>query len=387
MSAWTFRYPGVGVVRSGAGCVEALTEAIEEVGARRCLAVLTPSVAADVDLRARLDRAAGGRIGVFFDGVRPHTPYGSVLDAAEVGRAAGVDGVVSVGGGAAIDTGRLAALCLARNVVTAQQLHALRTRTGPDGPTPPAAPLAALPQVVVPTTLSAAEFSDGGAATCPWTGRKELFAGPALASGAVLLDAEVAVRTPAPIWSLTGVRALDHAVETLLSPRSSPVTSQLALSAVVELRSALPAALADPDDVAARAAGQLAAWRSYFGVASGTLGLSHAIGHQLGARLGIAHAHASCVSLPEVIWFVAPHAAAGVQAVAAAFDADGDGAAAAVDEFIRALGQPRRLRELGVPAIDADALAEDVLGDVLAHGTPGGVPDRAALAGLLRSLV
>jgi alcohol dehydrogenase class IV len=304
--------------------------------------------------------------------------------------------VVSVGGGTAIDTARLAALCVAEGLTTAEQLHALRVRVGPSGPEFPAASARALPHVAIPTTLSSAEFSDGGAATCPWSGRKELFVGPALACRAVLVDPVLACATPPAAWVVTGVRALDHAIETILSPRSSAPVDELSRSAIVHLREALPGALAAPGDPGVRARGQLGSWLSYFGVATGTLGLSHAIGHQLGSRLGLGHGLASCIALPEVMRYVAPRAGGKTRLIAQAFDVDepsasddevAERAAAAVDALIRRLGLPRRLGEAGFESLDTGELADAVLGDFLAGGSPGGAPPRDELVALLESLV
>jgi maleylacetate reductase len=379
-----FRYPATGTIRSGSGSVDGLGDALDELGATRCLAVVAPSAARDTELVARLDAAADGRLHVVFDAVLPHAPYDTVLAAAAAGRSAGVNAVVSLGGGSAIDTARLAALCLAEGVSGADELHQLRVRLGPGGPEFPAATASALPHVAVPTTLSAAEFSDGGAATCPWTGRKELFAGRALACGGVLVDAALATRTPAKIWVTTGVRALDHAVETLLSPLSAPLTNEASRAAIALLRDCLPASLDTPGDEAVRARGQVAAWLSYLGVANGTLGLSHAIGHQLGSSLGIAHGIASCLTLPDVVRFVAPRTPQGSERLAEALGTNDP--AAAIAELVRRLGLPRRLRELGVEQLDTGGLADAVLGDFLVHGTPGGPPARAELVTLLETI-
>ena len=389
-----FRHPSTGGVRFGTGAAELLGSALDELGILQALAVLTPSVARDGVTVDRLQAAAGGRLTVFA-AIQPHTPYEAVLSAARAARAVAADGLVSVGGGSAIDTARLAALCVGEGVDTAADLHELRVQATPDGPRFPVASAHSLPHVAVPTTLSAAEFSDGGAATCEWTGRKELFIGPSLACRMVLADPGLACATPAQTWAMTGIRALDHALETILSPRASALTDELSCAAIVHLRRSLPAALAAPEDEAVRAEGQLGAWLSYFGVANGTLGLSHAIGHQLGAQLGIPHGLASCIALPDVVLFLAPFAGGKLRPAARALEVDEPGTddralaarvAGAVDDLIRQLGLPRRLGEIDAPPVDVERLADAVLCDFLVDGTPGGPPSRQELIGLLASL-
>jgi alcohol dehydrogenase class IV len=393
-AAGLFRYPSTGGVRSGSGAAELLGSVLDELGISRALAVLTPSVARDSHTVDRLQASAGGRLTVFA-AIQPHTPYDTVLSAARAARTVAADGLVSVGGGSAIDTARLAALCVGEGVNTAPDLHELRVQSTPGGPRFPAISAHALPHVALPTTLSAAEFSDGGAATCPWTGRKELFVGPSLACRMVLADPALACGTPAQTWAMTGIRALDHAVETILSPRASALTDELSCAAIVHLRRSLPAVLAAPADEAARAEGQLGSWLSYFGVANGTLGLSHAIGHQLGAQLGIAHGLASCIALPDVVLHLAPFTVGRLRLAARAFEVDRPGTedralpervAGAIDSLIRQLGLPRRLHVIDASPVDLERLADAVLGDFLVEGTPGGPPSRDDLIGLLASL-
>lgn len=372
-----FRYPATGALHWGAGGVDRLGEILAGLGLDRCLAVLTPALAGDA---TRFERASGGRIAGTFAGVEPHTPYDAVLAAAAAARAIGATAVVSVGGGSAIDTARIAALCVGANAMTADELHALRAHDG----LLPALQAPALPHVAVPTTLSAAEHSGGGAATSPATRRKELFVGDALACRAVVLDPRLATATPVDVWTMTGMRAVDHAVETLLSPSATPISDEASTAAIRILRRALPAALAAPDDEQVRADGQLAACLSYLGVANGTLGLSHAIGHQLGGALGVAHGAASSIALPDVVRYLAPRVPDRARLVAGALEADD--AADGLEQLVGALGLPRRLGTVGISVLDPETLADAVLEDVLAAGTPGGVPERDELVALLAGL-
>jgi len=61
----------------------------------------------------------------------------------------------------------------------------------------------------------------------------------------------------------TGIRAVDHAVETLLASGSHPLQDTLALEALRRLRASLLATHADPTDLAARTESQLGAWFSF----------------------------------------------------------------------------------------------------------------------------
>lgn len=356
-----FRYSAVGRVRFGAGALGLLAEELVALGAERAFLVAAPS--AEGDAVARVHAAMGARRAGTFAQTRPHAPYATVLAAAAAARDASADAVVSVGGGSVIDTARLVALCVAEGLATDEELHARRARGG-SGVVLPDPPLRALPHVAVPTTLSAAEYSDGAAATGGEPLAKQLFIGAALATRTVLVDPTLALLTPAPAWVTTGMRAVDHAVESLCSPNRVVVVEELAMAALRRLHDALPRALDEPDSVAARAAGQEGAWMSFFGVASGTLGLSHAIGHQLGGRLGVPHGVASAIVLPHVLR--RSDAEDGLRAVAEALGAAD--AATGVEDLSRRLHLPQRLGDLGLELTDEDALADAVLADVLLAG-------------------
>lgn len=82
-----------------------------------------------------------------------------------------------------------------------------------------------LPILSIPTTLSGGEYSNIAGATNDTTGEKHLFSvgirGPQL----VILDADLcATTTPSRVWLSTGIRAVDHCVETYL--QSCPSTGE-----------------------------------------------------------------------------------------------------------------------------------------------------------------
>ena len=108
--------------------------------------------------------------------------------------------------------------------------------------------------------------------------------------------------------------------------------------------------------------------------------------------LGIPHALASCVTLPDVVRYAAPHAVESMPLLARALGLATDGqtatelieaAVARLDRFIRSLGLPRRLGEVGSAVSNVDRLAAAVLNDFVVGGTPGGPPDHESLVALL----
>lgn len=80
---------------------------------------------------------------------------------------------------------------------------------------------------------------------------------------AIILDPKVALYTPERLWLSTGIRALDHAFETLYRPGGQYPLQQLALCAIRDLFTYLPHCVkADGKDLYARGKLQVAAWMS-----------------------------------------------------------------------------------------------------------------------------
>jgi alcohol dehydrogenase class IV len=112
------------------------------------------------------------------------------------------------------------------------------------------------------------------------------------------------------------------------------------------------------------------------------LGLCHAIGHALSARLGAAHGVALAVALPHVLAFNQPAVAEIDAEVAAAMSAiTGRDAAAALS---RELGLPSSLSEIGCTAELIPTLVQDALADEVILNTPR-MPSTDELAAILDS--
>jgi alcohol dehydrogenase len=375
-----FWYLPMDVVRYGPGSLAQLPFEVERVGAKRPFVITGRSIASQSDILDRVHDLLGSALAAVFTGVQQHAPYASVQRALDGARAANADLLISIGGGSAIDTARAVALAIGERFSSVEQLEGLRARfEPPDHTTIPQTSGRALPHVAVPTTLSAAEFADAAAVTSETRRVKDLFIANELTPRSVILDSEVAVHTPIDLWSATGMRALDHAIETVYSPRGGPVTEVLSLDAIRRLSSALRAAKRDPASTAARGEGQVGAWMSYFGERNLTLGLSHAIGHQLGPQHGVQHGITSCIILPQVMRFLAPATAMQQAKVATALGVDTHGmsfdqaaaaAADAVEALVRDLGLPSRLSQVGVPPSAYPDLARAVLQDLVVAGSP-----------------
>ncbi|HET9597057.1 MAG TPA: iron-containing alcohol dehydrogenase [Anaeromyxobacteraceae bacterium] len=328
----TFRYANPPVIHWGEGALRELPAELDRAGARRVLLVTTGSALSDDRLAPAVERAMAGRVAGRCT-VPQHAPASSVMAASEAARAAGADALVSLGGGSPIDAAKAVAFVLASGLDLRERDAPARARDVKLGTT--------LPHVALPTTLSAAELSSSAGFSAEGTREKVGVGGPALGAAAVVYDAALAVRTPLPLWLSTGIRAVDHAVETLLAPGEHPLADAAALAGLRRLKEGLEASHARPDDPAARTACQLGAWHSYLLPGPAARGLSHTLGKRLGSRHGIPHGVTSCLLLPHVLRHLQPRAPGPMARIAAALGSED--AAGGVAALIASLGLPRHL--------------------------------------------
>jgi len=357
----TFRYANPFVIHWGAGCVEReLIEELGRLGAKRVLLVTTRSAVLDARLAPAVESILGERTAGRVT-IGEHAPASSIMAAAQAARSLGADALVSLGGGSPIDGAKAAAFALASSLDLAAPGAAERAR---------GVQLSrVLPHVAIPTTLSAAELSSSAGFSATGTREKVGVASPLLCPAAVFYDEEMAVRTPLALWLSTGLRAVDHAVETLLVPGEHPLPHTTALEGLRRLRSGLLSVHARPADPHSRHACQIGAWLSYLLPGAAARGLSHTLGKRLGSRHGIPHGVTSCLLLPHVLRYLAPRAPGAMVRIADALG--GVEAASAVGDLIAELELPQHLAAFNlseadlVEAVRPLAGAEHPLGELL----------------------
>ncbi len=382
-------------VHYGPGTLAALAGELAAHGIRKALLITGTTLATKTPLVERVRAAAGGRIGGVFHETIQHVHRESVLRATEQARALGADGIVSFGGGTPNDTAKAVAMALAEGITTNAGFDRMRVKF--DYPATLEVPPIrgqALPMVAISTTLSGGEFTHFAGVTDEIRQVKDLYIDSQLAARAVFLDAELTLETPPWLWLSTGMRSVDHCIEALCSSSAHPFTDALAVQALTTLGRQLRACKANPLDLVARTHAQLAAWMSVCGLANVTLGLSHGIGHQLGARNDVPHGVTSCVMMPAVMAFNATHVGARQVDVAKCLDVDvsalglEDAATAAreaVLALVKDLDLPWRLRDVGVAREDFPALAKDALEDMIVATNPRPVTSVAEVIAVLES--
>jgi maleylacetate reductase len=341
----SYRYIAQESVVFGIPAAEALLQQVEARKADRVFVVTGRSLSRKTTIVSDVVARLGPRFAGLYDECAEHAPRETVIALAARLRQTGADLVATIGGGTPIDTVKVALLCLATGVTSAKQLDDWSVKVGSDGSFQvPQVEMGSLRQIAIPTTLSGAEFSDTGGSTDTALGVKHAFTAPGSCPVAVILDPATTVHTPEQLWLSTGIRAIDHAVETICSINAQPFTDATCLEALRRMAISLPLNRSLPHNLSARLDSQLGVWLASSGINRTEFGASHGIGHVLGGALHIPHGITSCVLLPAVLNF--NYAATQVQQRRIADVFDSTTASEGVHKFIAALGLPTRLRDL-----------------------------------------
>ena len=348
---------------------EAAAEEAARIGAQRVFVVSSKTLSRKTKEISRIRDGLAAKYCGLFDECVAHTPWPSVLAAADAVRAAKPDLILTVGGGTPIDTVKILQIALAHGVSSIEGLEKLRTATQPSP----------VRQVVVPTTLSGAEFSNIGGGTDLRTRIKHSFSGADVGARSVILDPALTLHTPQWLWLSTGVRGIDHAVEALCSIEANAYCDGLALHALRLFATGLLHTKNSPEDLEARLACQQASWLAASTIGRVPYGASHGIGHALGAAANVPHGHTSCVMLPHVMRY---NLGVTREKQARIAEALGGPAADAVERLVAELGQPATLRAVGVKREQIPFIADAALKNrwVLSNPRPF---SREAMIGLL----
>ncbi|KAJ3790825.1 alcohol dehydrogenase IV [Lentinula aff. detonsa] len=351
--AWTDTLRGI---QYGPGSVStALPKFFGLLGVSKALVLTGRSLYEKSDVVKKVEgilKAING-YGATYYKIGQHSPIAGIRDASKVFIDSGCDVIVSVGGGSPVDAAKAI-------------LYYLQQERGGE----------TMPQIAIPTTLSAAEYSIGAGYTDE-SGKKVAVSSQKLAPAAIILDAELTLATPERLWLSTGIRALDHCVENLYRPLVPPPLKAMGLSALADLFKYLPESKANPKSVEIRQKLQIASWMSLWPIKFGkysALGLSHSLGHKLGAAYSIPHGITSCLTLAPVVELMSEIGTEqDKEYLAKAFfylhkpstgtvDGDVKALSACIKQLVADLGLSSTLSDYNVPREDIPVIAANTLG-------------------------
>jgi maleylacetate reductase len=262
----------------------------------------------------------------------------------------GIDGVLAVGGGSAIDTAK---------AVSAS---------------------AGLPLVSVPTTYAGAEWTGFFGVRDPDRRMRGGGAGAQLAG--IVYDPQLTLDLPREPTVGTALNALAHSAEALYHPGRNDSSDRLAAEGAELIVGSLPAVVDAGDQLGPRTTLLRGAARAGEALGRSGLCLGHAMAQALGGRYGLPHGAMNALCLPPALRFNEPAVPEAVETFGKAIGSDDP--AVRVEELAH-LGGFERLRDFGVPEAELDEVAEATAVRPGARANPR--PASAAeIAELLRSI-
>lgn len=118
-----------------------------------------------------------------------------------------------------------------------------------------------------------------------------------------ICDPEVTASMPPHITAETGMDALTHALEALVSQRGNYLSNILAVKAAQDIMKWLPAAYENGQDLKAREIMVNASMVAGMAFTNVSLGIVHSMAHTLGSYFHIAHGLADAILLPYIMEF------------------------------------------------------------------------------------
>ncbi|HEY2777105.1 MAG TPA: iron-containing alcohol dehydrogenase [Gaiellaceae bacterium] len=251
----------------------------------------------------------------------PHVAWSSEVPSVHVDVPADADGIVAIGGGSAIDTGKHTS-----------------AETG-------------LPVVHVPTTYSGAEWTTFYGVRSP--DRVMRGGGAGARPVAIVYDVDLTLDLPRDQTAGTAMNALAHCAEALYAAGHSPQGDVEALAGAPLIAGALPRVLGDLADRAARADLLRGAMHAGHALGLAGLALAHAMAQALGGAYGLPHGAMNALCLAPALGFNAAFVPEAVEVFGDAIGGD------AIDRSreLAILGGFERLRDFGIPEQDLPALA------------------------------
>lgn len=296
-----------------------------------------------------------------FQGVEPDPSFSTVIKGAEAMKKFQPDLIVALGGGSAMDAAKTMwvyyehpELTTLEQVLTAKPFPKLRQK----------ARFLCIPS----TSGTASEVSRSVVISDDETGMKHGLGNMEMMPDIAICDPEVTATMPAHITAETGMDALTHAVEALVSNRANYLANILAHAAAVDIVNTLPKACENGQDMQAREIMINASMTAGLAFTNVSLGIVHSMAHTLGSYFHVSHGLGDAIVLPYIIDFNSTDSSAKAVYDKLAANLGGTDLAEIVRNLNKKIGIPADLKDVAKDQDAYMAKLDDMAACALADG-------------------
>ena len=280
------------------GAITQINGVLRDLSVKRPLICTDPGLAKS-PLMDALREALSNEFGFeLFAEVPPNPTEDAVDQAIARYRDGGCDSVIGYGGGSSIDLSKAVAVLATHP----GEIHEYEMGGKPIEDVAPV--------VAIPTTAGTGSEVSYGSVLVMRSGRKVILASEHLLPKAAICDPDLTLGLPPHLTAGTGMDAVTHCIEAVLSPAINPPAEAVGLDGVERAvgGGALEKAVREGSDKQARWEMMMAATEGALAFTKG-LGVVHAMSHACGAKreLGLHHGTLNGVILPHILRFNKGH--------------------------------------------------------------------------------
>lgn len=305
-----------------------------------------------------------------YDDVKPNPTVTNVQKGVEACRKAEADFIVAIGGGSSMDTAKGIGI-----VVTNPEFADVVSLEGVADTKHKCLPIVALPT----TAGTAAETTINYVIIDEKRQQKMVCVDPNDIPSVAIVDAELMYSLPKGLTAATGMDAMTHAIEGLITKAAWEMSDMFEIKAIEMIHKYLPIAVNDPKNPEGRNGMAVAQYIAGMAFSNVGLGVDHGMAHPMSALHDVPHGVACALLLPTVMRYNMPVAkakyvdiarACGVYKQGMSIDEAAEAACEAIENLSREVGIPQHLTDLGITKKDIPALADQAITDVCTPGNP-----------------
>ena len=355
----------------GPGARKELPGVVERLGFKKALVVTDKGLMQFGVAKMVLDVMDEAGIAYdIFDDVKPNPTVTNVKCGIEACKKAKADFIVAIGGGSSMDTAKGIGIVVNNpefsDIVSLEGVADTKKKS--------------LPIIALPTTAgTAAETTINYVIIDESRQAKMVCVDPNDIPVCAIIDAELMYSLPKGLTAATGMDAMTHAIEGLITKAAWEMSDMFELKAIEMIHKYLPMAVNDPKNPEGRNGMAVAQYIAGMAFSNVGLGVDHGMAHPLSALFDVPHGVACAMLLPTVMRFNAPVCLAKYEQIAKAvgvwqegmtLEQAADAACKAIEDLSAVVGTNKHLTDLGITEKDIPALAEQAINDVCTPGNP-----------------